>query len=212
MLPVIIGILIAAPIIYGIDWYCMDRPFIPKFLKGRSFKSLQPTVRRIQKMERDAQAALDAIKNLHETKKRINAEFREMWDSEFRLLLPPPVTPKREPLKFVNLSGTFHAYDAPEFPDNDYLEGVRVSGQERLTPVGWTWGQQKNIWFVFNNIPGQPHRILFLRQQSFKDMPDRWWLALPYVDEAGGQYTWSDNKLKALAGNLKEEVKFLITS
>lgn len=199
MTPAIIGFLIAIPMIYGINWFLYGEPYIPAFLSA-----VRRNAKRLQKIEADGKAALAAIRNLHETKNRLNAEFRENWDNEFRLLLPPPEAPKgREALKLKSYyrHNGLYAYSEPKHLGN----GVAVNVFQELVPIGF-YGSGGSYWYAFNNLSGHQHKVMFISITNFEQAGDKFWAFLPEVKRQGDEWTWQTSKVKTLASNLKDLV------
>lgn len=202
---------------FGADWLNWGSPFWqrPTFKRALKFRpmtpeALQPHVRRIQKIEKDGRQALEAIQNLHDTKKRLNAEFREDWDNQYRLLLPPPETPKnREALKFKPWA-ELRAFETPEYSYRTDV-GVKLKDQSQhlsLVPLG-ALKSEGHWWFAFNSIPGHAHKMMFMRVTCFEDMSAKWWFMLPELTRVPGtenEWTWPDSAPKVLAQNLKSAV------
>lgn len=177
--------------------------FLKRLTNIKTPKAFQPHVRSIQKMEKDAQTALEAIKNLHETKKRINAEYRENWDNEFRLLLPPPEAPKgREALKVkAYYRHELYAYKDPVWPSVG--TGDYVNTSLNLIPIGF-YGKNGSYWYAFNNLPGHQHKIMFIPMTNFEQMGNKFWAFLPELHRRNDEWVWQGSKVKTLATNLKE--------
>lgn len=204
---IVIGACIAGFIIGVIE---LDEPiwhYLKRIKNVRTPKALQSHVRRIQKMEKDAKVALQAIQNLHETKKRLNEEFREIWDNEFRLLLPPPETPNRQAVRWKPYYGhePLELYFSPSSGIRD--ERVVFPTSHTPVPVG-AIKRMGEWWYGFNNLPGYPHRMMFQRVRMFHEVDEnRFWAFLPTIRETPEGYVWEENKTKVLASNLKDAVK-----
>lgn len=165
----------------------------------------QGHVRRIRKIEEDGRKALEAIQNLHETKRRINAEYRETWDNDFRLLLPPPEAPKgREALKVkAYYRHELYAYSEPVWHAEE--NGIYVNTSVDLIPIGF-YGKNGSYWYAFNNILGHQHKILFIPTTHFQDPSNKFHAFLPELHRKDDNWVWETNKVKTLTTNLKDLV------
>jgi hypothetical protein len=182
---------------------------VKELWENRKFKTpkiLNPHVKRLQKIEQDGQKALTAIRNFHETKKRLNKEFRDDWDQQYRLLLPPPPTPNRQALAFSYSGLRYPAYKHPRMRWDD-KDQVLVEPEHHPVPVGAIEGDH-GWWFGFNNLPGHPNEMYFIQTDKFREVRDpRFWAFLPTIKELpNGEYTWQESKSKALAANIKDAV------
>ncbi|UDL16749.1 hypothetical protein SEA_ATUIN_56 [Arthrobacter phage Atuin] len=170
-------------------------------------KDLQPHVRRIQQIEKDGRQALEAIQNLHETKKKLNADFKADWDNQYRLLLPPPEAPKgRAAVRFKpyhQRQPFIKAYGAPYHNLLFGKGGVDVDTRLELVPVG-AIDRDGYMWYAFNNIPGHAHEILFIQCRFFADHGAKFWAFLPEVKFVNGKWEWETSKLKTLAATIKD--------
>jgi hypothetical protein len=197
---------IAAIAIFTVEYIsCGDvSKLVRRILKFRPKvpNSVKPHIRRIQKLEKDGQQAIAALKNLSETKRKINEDYRNDWDNQYRLLLPPPETPNRQALKF-NYYTNPNACDQPKWFGSKH---VLVDSSLRPVPVGYI-RRDGTSWFVFDNLPGHEHKIMFIRTIEFEDVEsDKFWAFLPTVRESNGTYVWDNKKAKVLASNLIEGV------
>jgi hypothetical protein len=171
-------------------------------------KILQPHLRRIKKMEKDAQEALQAIQNLHETKKKLNKDFQDDWDKQYRLLLPPPESTKgRAAVRFKPYYKTepfIRAYSTPAWdmfrPNKKWVD---VDTRLDLVPVG-AIDRDGYMWYAFNNIPGHAHEILFIQCRFFADHGVKFWAFLPEMKYVDGKWQWETSKLKTLAATVKD--------
>jgi hypothetical protein len=171
---------------------------------------LQRNAKRIRKIEEDGKAALQAIRNLHETKKKLNEEFRADWDKQFRLLLPPPQSPQRKALTFKYTGERHRAFRAPQY-EYRQLENDRiwVDGDDHPIPVGAIEGPGGHWWFGFNNLPGYGHELLFIRVNEFKSVESNaFWAFMPTIRETrNGEYRWEEKKAKVLANNIMDTIR-----
>jgi hypothetical protein len=192
---------------FGVDWLTYGEPTWKRCEWGDWIsKQIKPHFRRIKKAEKDAQQALEAIQNLHETKKKINAEYKDNWTQQYRLLLPPPPTPKRKPVHFRYPGDRHKAFPNPIY-DTRSGNYVEVDGHHSPVPVGAIQAQGGNWWYGFNNLPGHPNELVFIRVNDFHTPDSNAFHAfIPTIYKIDGEYTWSESKAKALATNIKDTV------
>lgn len=190
------------------DYFVKELWHKSKTIKNSKFlKDLQPHVRRIKKIEKDAQETLAAIKNLNETKKKLNKDFQDDWDKQYRLLLPPPPTPNRKPVHFKYPGDRHRAYFHPVGRYRSDEDHILVDGYHSPVPVGAIEGPGGYWSYGFNNLPGHPNELVFIRANEFRfSDSNAFYTFMPTIYKIDGEYKWSESKVKALATNIKDTI------